>query len=198
MLRPSIGIIFNSSRERGQEEDAAVLFFVSYRTHHRTISNSSRWPMTIPFYYYYPDECPESNTNKDSNWREKSMGTTKTWTKGGKEKWKEWHITIGTESPNTGIHKEGEKGELLFIFVLCPIRYCQYAVPINRQQLHQQQYQLRKKRNVQWYYYHLHGSRRTIHYSSNPTYNTDCDIIMNGRYTVIRVPSHPYQHGTII
>ena len=86
-------------------------------------------------------------------------------TKGGREKGENWHIPIETQSPNTGTHKEGEEGELLFIVVPYPIRYFPYAVPINRQQLHQQQSQLRKKRNVLWHYYHLngHGGQYIIH-----------------------------------
>ena len=34
--------------------------------------------------------------------------------------------------------------------------------------------------------------------SQHTTYYTDSNIVMNGRYTVICVPSHPYQHDTII
>jgi len=79
---------------------------------------------------------------------------------------------MGTQSHNTGTHKEGEEGDILFIVVPYPIRYCPYAAPINRQQLHQQQSQRRKKRNVQWHYYHLYGSRRTIHYLSHRTRHT--------------------------
>ena len=97
------------------EVDTVVILFVWYRTH-RTINNSSRWPMTIPYYYYYyPDESPESNTNKKSNWQEKSKGTTKTRTKGGREKGTKWYITIGNQPPNTGIHKKGKEGELLLV-----------------------------------------------------------------------------------
>jgi len=32
-------------------------------------------------------------------------------------------------------HKEGEEGDLLFIVVPYPIRYCTYAVPMDKQQL---------------------------------------------------------------
>ena len=123
-------------------------------------------------------------------------------TKGGREKGEKWHIPIETQSPNIGTHKEGEEGELLFTVVPYPIRYCPYAVPINRQQLHQQQSQLRKKRNVQWHYYHLYGSRRTIHYSSHRTRHTIL-IVTSSRMvgtlsSIIRVPGHPCQHDTII
>ena len=47
---------------------------------------------------------------------------------GGRDKGKKWYIPIGTQSPNTGTHKEGEDGELLFIVVPYPIIYCPYAV----------------------------------------------------------------------
>ena len=56
-------------------------------------------------YYYYPYEWPESNTNKEPNWREKSKGPTETRTKGGREKGKKWHILMGTLSPNIGSHR---------------------------------------------------------------------------------------------
>ena len=45
----------------------------------------------------------------------------------------------GTQSLNTGIHKEGEEGDLLCIVVPYPTRYCTYAVPTDRQQLQQSQ-----------------------------------------------------------
>ena len=96
-------------------------------------------------------------------------------------------------------HTKKEKREiycLLCIVVPYPIRYCTYAVSMDRQQ--QQQQQPREKRKVYWYYYHLYCSPRTMHNLSHPVYNTDSDIIANGCYTVIRVSSHPHQHDTII
>ena len=37
---------------------------------------------------------------------------TKTRTKSGREKGKKWYIPRGTQSPNTGTHKEVEEGDL--------------------------------------------------------------------------------------
>ena len=107
--------------------------------------------MTSSYYY-----CTTTNQmdrivsypSNESYWREKSTRLFKTRTTCGREKGTKWHISTGTPSPWT--RKEGEEGELLFIIMLYPINYCPYAVPINRQQLHQKQYQLREKRNVQW------------------------------------------------
>jgi len=77
-----------------------------------------------------PRGMAESNTNKESHWRENSKEQTKTRMKSGKEKRKWWHIPTRTQLPNnTGTHKEGEEGNLLFIVVPYPIVYCCCAVP---------------------------------------------------------------------
>ena len=52
--------------------------------------------------------------------------------KSGREKGKKWFLHE-IQSPNTGTHKEGEEGDLLFIVVPYPIRYCTYAVPIEEE-----------------------------------------------------------------
>ena len=61
-----------------------------------------------------------------------------------------------THSLNTGTHKEGEEGDVMFIFYsrAVPITYCTYVVSMDRQQ-----HQPREKRKVYcWYYYHSYNS----------------------------------------
>ena len=71
------------------------------------------WPMTIShyyyYYYYYTNELPESETNKESNWREESKGTTKhhedgKWKREGREATHSYgnHITWITQRKRRG------------------------------------------------------------------------------------------------
>mmetsp|Transcript_11212 Transcript_11212/g.12612 ORF Transcript_11212/g.12612 Transcript_11212/m.12612 type:complete len:148 (+) Transcript_11212:179-622(+) len=87
--------------------------------------------------------------------------------------------------------------------IVYPIRYCTHAVPMERQQLQQQKSIEMRMKKSQWYYHSFPPDN--IYISLHPTYNTESDIIItNSRheqsihYHVIRVPSHHYQHDTII
>ena len=136
----------------------------------------------------------ESNPSKEYNWREESndISNTKTTTNREIEKKRR-----STQSHNTGgILKEGEKRDLLIIVVPYPNRYSTYAIPMDGQHL----YQPRKKSKVCCYYYHSYGYYRTLFITPDIEYWYRYHhewIITNRRHTVIRVPSHPYQHDTI-
>ena len=91
----------------------------------------------------------ESNTNKELNWSDKSKEQTKTRMKIGSEKENKWRLPRGTYIP-PGSRKEGEEERCIvyYLAILHPIRYCKHAIPMERQQLQQQQHPREKRKIV--------------------------------------------------